>query len=53
MKVETITTQGSSSFTTNHTIYLDVTVGENKRSLRIESDGRLIDETDSENEQEI
>lgn len=53
MKIETITNGGHSSFTTECTVYVDLSVGESKRSLRILSDGRIFDETDPEKEIEI
>jgi hypothetical protein len=54
MKIETITLGGHSSFTTNMgSVYIDIIVGENKRSLAIELDGRIFDETDPDNIKEI
>jgi len=53
MKTEIITDVGSAKFTSNGKVFLDFSVGDFKRSLRIESDGRVFDETETYDEIEI
>lgn len=53
MKIETITNGGHSSFTTNSSVYIDISIGQSKRSLVVEADDRVFDESNPEDTKEI